>query len=91
VNLIPRNGSPIAIIAAAAPRAIGAGRRMTARDSRYHGPDAVGLRSASVARRAQAGESALTRGPSIASMAGSTTNATAQAMSATSIPPSPVE
>ena len=84
VNWTRVNGIPIAISSTAAPIAIGAARRITSRDSRYQPP-------APVAARARPTRSELIRGPSAASSAGSRISDTAAAISATSMPPMPIE
>ena len=91
VNSIRRNGRPSAISATAATVAIGAGRRMTARDSRYQPPSCTCAASRLIATCQRLRLSALTRGPSAASSAGSTVSDTNAAVSATSTPPTPIE
>ena len=91
VNWMRRKGSPATIRTVAAASAIGAGRRITRRDSRYQAPAAAGRASRSAARWSHAGDIPLTRVPSSASTAGSTTSATVAASRATPAPPTPIE
>jgi hypothetical protein len=67
------------------------GRRCTKRERRYQKPSRAPRASRSAARCIRFGASAFTRVPSSASTAGSTISATPQAMSATIMPPSPIE
>ena len=91
-NLIDaKNGIPSAISATALSVAILPGRSITNRDSRYHKPDSAGRASRSAARWSHPGASALTRGPSTASSAGSTDSASDAAIRATSAPAIPIE
>ena len=91
MNLMPANGMPTAIRAPAVIAAIGPGRRITNRDRRYQNPACAGRASRSAARCRRLGASALTRGPSTASSAGSTSRARAAATNATSAPAIPIE
>ena len=91
MKLIPKNGIPSAISNAALAAAIRAGNRITSRESRYQKPSRAGRASRSARRRRKAGESALTRLPSRARIAGRTRSAIAAAISATSEPPIPIE
>ncbi len=91
MNLIPVNGIPSTSSTTTHAVAIGTGRRITACDSRYHGPSCCWEAVRSAARRQRAGESELIRGPSTASIAGRATSATVTATSAVIAPPSPIE
>ncbi len=91
VNLSERNGIPSAIRKAALSVAIGIGRLMTNRESRYQKPLRAGAASRSARRCRKRGASALTRGPRMLRMAGRITSATPAANSATSEPPIPIE
>ena len=71
--------------------AIGTGRRITKRESRYQKPCSSGRASASARRCRKRGASELTRVPSRVSTAGSTVSEISAANSATSDPPSPIE
>ena len=91
VKLIDRNGIPSAIRKAALAIAIRAGKRMTSCESRYQNPALAGRASRAARSRRKAGESALTRSPSSARIAGRTRSAIAAAIRATSAPPIPIE
>ena len=91
VNLTPRNGSPSTISSAAAPAAIGTGRRMTRCESRYQKPPRSPEASRCSAAWKRFGLSAFTRGPSAARIAGSSVSDTSAAISAQSTPPTPIE
>ena len=88
---MPKNGSPRTIRKRALSVAIGTGRRITKRESRYQNPSLSGRESASARRRRKRGESELTRSPSSVRTAGRTISATPAAISATSAPPIPIE
>ena len=64
---------------------------MTPRANRYHTPLSAGRAARAALRCRLAGASALMRGPSATSTAGSTISETAPADSATSAPPTPIE
>ncbi len=87
VNSTRRNGSPMAISSAAVRAAIGPGRFITHCENRYQGPSCTceASRSSDCFQRLRLSE--FTRGPSTASIAGSTVSETSAAVSATSTPP----
>ena len=91
LNLIPRKGNPRTISAAALIVAIGTGRRMTKRESRYQKPSVTTVVSRLARLRRKRGESELTRVPSRVRTAGRTVSETAAAISATQAPPIPIE
>jgi hypothetical protein len=65
-----------------------AGRRMTLRASRYQPPDVSSGRRRATERRTR---SALTRGPSTASSAGSTVSAASMSTTTVATPPYPID
>ena len=91
VNWIRRNGRPMTISSVAVAIAIGPGRRITVRERRYHGPSWRCAASRCIAARQRFRLSAFTRGPSAASSAGSSVSETNAALSATRLPPTPIE
>ncbi len=91
VNWMLKNGIPSAISRAALATAIRPGTRITSCESRYQKPCSSRRASRSARRRRKPGESAFTRVPSSARIAGSTIRATAAAIRATSDPPTPIE
>ena len=91
LNLIPKKGRPRRIRKSALSVAIGAGRRITKRESRYQNPCSSGRVSASARRCSAFGASELTRVPSRVRTAGSTVSEISAAKSTTSEPPSPIE
>ena len=91
VKMIPEKGIPRTISIAALAIAIGAGLRITIRDSRYQNPDSVGRASRAARRGRKAGARALTRVPSAARIAARTTSARPAAISDTSAPAMPIE
>jgi hypothetical protein len=91
VNAIRVNGRPSAISSSVAAVAIGTGRRMTQRESRYQGPLRAPAASRASERRQRCGLSEFTRSPSAPSIAGSSVSDTTAAISAQMAPPTPME
>ena len=86
-----RNGAPSAIRSTAAPVAKPTGRRMTRWEWRYQKPLRSARASRAIASFQRRGPPAFTRSPSIPSSAGSSVSETTAAISAHSIPPTPME
>ncbi len=91
VKRMPRNGSPSAISSTAAPVATGTGWRITRHEWRYQKPLRSARASRAIASFQRFGPPALTRSPRIPSSAGSSVSDTPAAISAHSIPPTPIE
>ena len=84
-------GEAIASSTAEVSSATVPGRRMTARASRAQPPSSSAAAARAAPRCIHLGESESMRGPSAISTAGSTTSETAPAISATIVPPTPIE
>ena len=91
VKLMLKAGKATTIRKIAVAAAMGAGRRMTALESRYQKPDVRTWSASSLRRRHDFGASELMRRPSSIRTAGSTIRAIAAAIRATMTPAMPIE